>query len=130
MTTTDAPSALEVRSEGTAWLISLHGWRLLYVASSGVALNDLRRSVAFTDRAAFSASVRCRIAPRARVGSIAGQATIDIEDRMIATVTVDDLRPTHASVVVCDPFTNSTLLDREVRYRQLPPTPPLPRSVG
>ena len=130
MMTSAGPDAFAVRSIGEAWLITLHGWRLLYVAPSGVALNDLRRSVAFTERAAFAAPVRCRNAPRARVGAIAWQAMLDVEDGMIATVTVDDSRPTHASVVVCDPFTRSTLLDRDVRYRQLPPTPPLPSFIG
>ena len=122
--------SVRVSADGHGWLVSFHGWFVLYVTSNGVAVNDLRRSVAFTERAAFTMPVGCRATPRAVQGATPAEVMILVEDGVIASVTIDPARPTHAEVVVLDPLTGSAILDRNVRYRQLPPSPAITSAVG
>lgn len=113
-----------IRTDGDGWLLALDDWPLLYLDRHGAAVNDLRASHAFTHRVWFEREIATG-RPEMTSGAASEQAAVLMGGDVVAVISCDPSRRTHAGVRVVDPGAGSPLFDREVRYRQLPPHPGL-----
>lgn len=99
--------------------LSLDGWPLLVVDgdAGSVGVNDLGSSRLYAHVA--------RLPPTAgniavRTDAVGGELFMLLGDVAAVFVTLDPTRATHAEVKVVESATGRLLLDREVRYRQVP----------
>jgi hypothetical protein len=111
MTVADAASA---RCE-----VELDGWPLLLVDRIGacVRVNDLRSA------AMFSHGVRLPWEAErltVRTGAVGDELFVLVGDLVAVFVVPDDAPSTHVEVRVVESATGRLLLDRSVRYRQMP----------
>ena len=99
--------------------LSLDGWPLLLVDRDLdiVAVNDLRSAQLFAHRVALP---RCRGHMAVRVGAVGDELFVLLGDAAAVFVVPDTGRPTHAEVRIVDSADGRLLLDRSVRYRQVP----------
>lgn len=113
-----------IRTDGDGWLLALDDWPLLYLDRRGAAVNDLRASLAFSHRVWFEHEMAAA-RPEVASGATPERAVVLMGGDVVAVISCEPSRRTHAGVRVLDPGTKSPLFDHEVRYRQLPPRPGL-----
>ncbi|MEX2548452.1 MAG: hypothetical protein WD830_11810 [Chloroflexota bacterium] len=102
--------------------LHLDGWPLILVDADGgaVRVNDLRTSALF----AHHARLPCEdIRLAVRTGAVGDELYVLLGELAAVFVTLDTARPTHAEVRVIEAATGRLLLDRSIRYRQLPAEP-------
>lgn len=99
--------------------LQLDGWPLLLIEADGRALrvNDLRTSALFAHHALLPRDGE-RLA--VRTGAVGDELYLLLGDTGAVFVVPDAARATHADVRVIEAATGRLLLDRSVRYRQLP----------
>lgn len=99
--------------------LRLDGWPLLVIdgAAGCVAVNDLRSSHLYAHVAPLPPGAS-RIA--VRPGAVGDELFLLLGDVAAVFVVVDPTRATHADIRVVESATGRLLLDRAVRYRQVP----------
>lgn len=99
--------------------LQLDGWPLLLIEADGRALrvNDLRTSALFAHHALLP---RDGGSLAVRTGAVGDELYLLLGDTGAVFVVPDAGRATHADVRVIEAATGRLLLDRSVRYRQLP----------
>lgn len=99
--------------------VGLDGWPLLLVDLDArtVAVNDLRRSAMFAHAAAIPAT-GCEVGVRA--GAVGDELYLLVGDGAAVFVAVGGDHDVHAEVKLVESATGRLLLERTVRYRQLP----------
>jgi hypothetical protein len=111
MTVADAASARCV--------VDLDGWPLLLVDRVGgcVRVNDLRSAAMFAQGVLLPSTAE-RLTVRA--GVVGDELFVLVGDSVAVFVVPDVLPSTHVEVRVVESATGRLLLDRSVRYRQMP----------
>lgn len=101
--------------------VHLDGWPLVLVDvdGGGVRVNDLRTSKLFAHRAVLRRASTCgKLA--VHTGAVGDELYVLLGEVAAVFVVPDPTQATHADVRVIESSTGRLLLDRSVRYRQLP----------
>ncbi len=104
----------------------LDGWPLLSVdvEAGAVAVNDLRTRAMYAQRAVVGT---IGADDELRLGAVGGELFLLVGEAATVFVTPEPPRCSHAEVSVVESATGRLLLERTVRYRQLPAAPASPR---
>lgn len=115
--------------DGSCVRLLLDGWPLLAIDldAGQVAVNDLRHRTMFAHTIAVGPIERDQVL---KVGAVGEELYVLIGEAAAVFVVPEPAPSSHAEVAVVESATGRLLLERNVRYRQVPARRPVPVCPG